>query len=710
MQIINELPGRIRLKNTQLYFDSGLSKYINLYTQNLYGVKNCRVNPASCTILIIYDTEKTDYNLLQRNIDNAIKSALSQSREDLKRYDVYYEVLKKQDKARRGFLLFGITYILFKLKTSVFGKFSISRNIKVLQVASLVTIVGGYPLIKGYYRRFTKHMPTDSDILLKLTAVSFTLIRESSKGVLVLAFKALNDYIKYSAEAECLRALHDNISSTATMAWVTTADNGEILVPLDKLNIGDTIHVHTGEIIPANGKVTKGRAIVNSLYYTGQPVITHITRGHLAHEGLIVVTGEISIRISSLPQALYKQDISIKTLELNRRVVSYQEKVAPLAISAATLNFVFTGSMQNALSVLLLLCPSATGVAFASGMKSYFALLNKNSIYLRNVNTIEKILKVDNIVFDKTGTLTYGKMEIVDIISLSSDYKVSDILRICAACEVDNYHPIAITIQEEVVDDYDTSKVQSSVLIPSKGIKAIYDGHKVLIGNKKLLEQSKINISEGIERYNEFEEKLLTPIMISIDRKLIGIIAMQDILRQDSIELVKRLKSRGISNIALLTGDSPDKADNTAKILGINRVYANKRQSDKLDIIRQNKKDNVVLMVGDGVNDIPAMREADISVSFANTKCDRVKLGSDCIVFEDDITKLADLIVLTHKSYEIIEQNLLFTKLYNLSYGVFGFFTYFDLFAAKSLNTINSLLVLLLNKRIEYQNSRLSKI
>jgi cation-transporting P-type ATPase C len=357
--------------------------------------------------------------------------------------------------------------------------------------------------------------------------------------------------------------------------------------------------------------------------------------------------------------------------------------------------------MLKSLSLLLVATPSGAGVAVSTGIKSYISALSKHQIYLRNPGVFEKINKTSHIAFDKTGTLTQGVLLLRQTELYDSAYTEADLIRIAAACEADNYHPIAVTLQESAGADYDVTKVESSVYIPSNGVKAEYDGHRVIIGNLVFMEENGIDISAALEKYQRYESQFYTPVLISIDRILSGMFVLQDILRSGAVEMIGELKGRNLFKITMLTGDKKAKADHWAKRLGIDKVYSEVDERDKSRIIKENMKTDVVMMVGDGINDVLAMKDADVSISLANSSADRVKLASDGIIFEDNLDRLPQLFDLSRESYRYMKQNLAFAQFYNLAYSVLALITFLDPFSAKSINTMNSLIVLMLNLRIE---------
>ncbi|ATW26255.1 heavy metal translocating P-type ATPase [Candidatus Formimonas warabiya] len=703
MQEISVLPGRIRWRNPSLTYNKALARYINVYVDNLYGVKYSVVNHITASILVFYDPFKTDYRIIGRNIENAISSALQNKPEPIRAYDEYAQALEKRDQAKRNFFIYGTIYLALKVKDSIYGKFPFSKNIRILQAASLVTIIGGYPLLKSLYQKFSKHIPTDSDLLLSLTALSFTLARESAKGVSLLMLKALNDYLKYAADAESFRLFNQSRSRTSGMAWLVFPSGQENLVHLETLKREDVIAVHEGEVITVQGEVIEGSAYVNALYYSGQPIISRIAKGSMVDAGMSLLSGNLRIKIKSLPEKTEKGFLKKEDMRIHQRVSQYRKTITPIALGAGAASFLLSGNIMNALAVLLVLTPSGAGTALSTGMKSYITLLNKHKIYLRRPEVFEKIIDTNHIFFDKTGTLTYGRMELVSVTSFDPNFSDAELIQICAACESDHYHPISLTLQDEAQKkSREIPRAKNAILIPSKGVRATYEQHTVLIGNKEFMHENGIDLGDRQEMVQSWEKRLLTPVLVSIDHELTGIMALADVVREGAGDLIERIKQKGSVDLTLLSGDHAYKSKYIAQKLGIGDVYSNCSDQDKAKVIEEYKTWETVMMVGDGINDVMAMREADTSVSFVNFSCDQVKLNSDVIIFEDHMLRLADMIALSQRAYRKMNQCISLSQLYNIFLGGLAFVGAIDAFQAKSFNTINSLMALLFNKQIEY--------
>jgi len=706
VEAINILPGRIRFKSGTIYNNKPLARYIDTYTDGLFGVTYCNINIYTCSILIKYDSKKTDFNTIKNNLSSVINTTAMDTEEELNHYNIYYKTLEKKNISRNKFLAFSLIYIFFKTKQISFGKFSLSRNVLLFQLASAVTIIGGYPLFKKFLNQSTKSISAKSEVILNMSAISFTISRESSKGVLVLVLKHMNNYIKLASDAACMKTLNCNMSRTSGMAWLIRDNQQEILQNVKKLKIDDIIVVHKGELIPADGEIIQGKASVNSLYLIGQPIINEVTIGNMVHEGIILIEGELKIKVSNIPKEYNKTDLLLKDLNVTAKLNVYENIITPISIGLATVNFLFTGNILNALGILLVFTPSASRTALNSGIKNYVTALSKQNIYLRNPECIESISNTTQVIFDKTGTLTQGNMNILRIDSLDDKYSTDEILTLCSECEADSYHAVALTFKEATQNMHitNTNRVTNIIKVPSKGVEAYYNEERVLIGSVDFLIEKGIDTSIAYDMLDEYKKIHCKPILLSVNGKLAGLFAMQDIIRPSSIKLIKKLRQIGLKNIYLLTGDNFDAALDVANRLSIDedKIFSGYNYEQKEIFIKEHSDKGNIIMVGDGINDEMAMRSADVSVSFSNNACDKLKLQSDCIIFENDMEKLADLILISNKSLKKINNSITISQVYNSFFGMLAFFQYFDAFTAKSLNTMNSLMILLINERIRW--------
>jgi len=427
-------------------------------------------------------------------------------------------------------------------------------------------------------------------------------------------------------------------------------------------------------VIPTDGEIIEGKAYVNSLYLTGQPITNEVSIGNTVYEGIIIVEGELKIKVSRVPEEYREAELSLKNLKVNSNLNRYENHIALISLGMATLNYLITGNILNAFSILLVLTPTASRTALNTGIKNYATVLKKQNIYLRNPECIESIINATGVVFDKTGTLTQGNMDIIRTDSFDDNYSLDELLVICSECEADSYHPVALSFKEAThgMNISSINKIENITKFPSKGLEAYYNEKRVLIGNITFLNENGVDTSKALDKLEEYQKMHCNAILVSINGKL--------------------------------TGDNSDTAIDVANKLLIdkNKIFSGYNYKEKKKFIEEHRNKGKIIMVGDGINDEGAMSAADVSISFSNSACDKLKLQSDCIIFENDMVKLADLILISDKSLRKINHSIAISQGYNLFFGALAFFQCFDAFAATTLNTINSLMVILLNERIRW--------
>ena len=594
MQEISTLPGRVRFRLPEI-FNKEIANYIHVSLEKLVGVKYTKVNHHTSSVLIIYDANKLSKQNLEYRIRDIVK--LKDKKTNLLQYEEsYLTAINNLKKSKNRLFFYGVLYLLFKLKTSIFGRFSISRNVRLLIAASAITTIEGYPLLRRLFKGISSKTPIFSDILLKVTAMALIFLREDGTGCLLLCLKYMNDYLRYATEVEYLKLINQTILDNSYMVRTTTKEGLELFIPTSSLRIGDIINLNAGEFIPADGVILEGAAAFDEVFGTGQIIVKNKECNHKVFEGEKIISGSIRLEVMELPINIDNLNKSFEPLHLQERVVRYQETIGPISIVLAMFKYLTTGDFLSALSIMLLLCPTASELAVNAGMNSYIHLLGKHRIFLRNPNVIEKIANIEHMAFDKTGTITQ-------------------------------------------------------------------------IGCKTL------------------SSELELP---------------KDTVRAEAKALISSLKSLGIGNLSLLTGDNFNRATEIAKELDIKNIYSNCSRYDKGNVIQKIKVHGTVMMVGDGVNDLEAMKNADVSVGIMHECSDKVKLYSDCVLFDDDLLKLRDFIILSNKSEMAINSHFKFSKSYNIGFGLLAIFIPFNPYYAKTLNTLNSMLVMLLSKRIEY--------
>ncbi|KAB3535755.1 cation-translocating P-type ATPase [Alkaliphilus pronyensis] len=687
MEVVSFVPGRVRLKLDIIRKNNELSQGFKLYFKELEGVEGVKVNPIIGTVALKYNPSIIDVNTLKSKVSSIADSNgkyLEYISED---YKDYLKEERNLQIAKNKMLIFGSIYLLYKIKQYFFGKFFIGSSLPVLKVAAAITLIKGYPQLKASYHKIGKYFPTNPDKLLLVAGTALTLSREGNKGTMLLFLKAFTDALQSYSRLQIMRILIENKGTHNSLVWYNHNEN-QYLLPIQYLEEGDVVTFHQNDTIVVDGIIMEGNALINHLYYSGQPEIKRVRKNTNVYDGMVVVSGNIKVKVKRIPDKAPKSDLILNSLNIGKRVKRYQEKSLYFASALALLSLMITGSSLAALSVLLLMTPSASKVALNAGIANYLKLLMKNKIILRNINTIENVVNANSIVFDKTGTLTDGNLRIGKIEIYDDKYTQEDIIQIAASCEGNIYHPVASAFtkgKEKLEYNNDT------IYIPSKGIISNYKSHRVVMGNARLMMKEKFSLVNE-KKSKDKQLNYYIPIYFAVDHKLRAKILLIEDMEVNSPQLIRQIKGLGINDISIISGDLKRNTENIANSLGVKNYIGGLSLNDKVEYIKDKRKNNTVIMVGDGINDTLAMEEADVSISFANGASQHTILKSDCLLMEKDLLLVARLIEITEKSYYKIQRNIDFSQNYNYVFGILAAFGYVGPFKAKSLNTFNSIL------------------
>ncbi|GAB6099067.1 heavy metal translocating P-type ATPase [Halanaerocella petrolearia] len=668
IQVLSSVPGRIRLKYSKIYKDKNKSQVMELYLQELHGVRNSRVNPVVGTILIVYDIKKIDIEILMQEITNFDQNKANYLQYIHQQHKDYFEKEKELQVTKEKIVLFGGIYIIYKLKSFLFGKSIFSSNLTTLVIASVITLIKGYPTLNKIYSKLENYFSMDMNKFLLSLGLIFTLLREG-KGVFLLVLKAITDALHIHSNLQIKSSLLQAKENPEELVWYPHQEE-EYLLPLTEVEEEDIISFYQNESIIVNGIIIQGEVVVNTMYHTGKPVTKELQTGDRVSKGMVVVSGEIKVKVTEIPQEQSKPDLSLEDLQIYQQVSVYQEKALFNASIMAICSYFITGTLFSPLAVLLAMTPLATEVALNTGLNKYLKLLLRNKIILRNINTIEKIINTDSIAFDKTGTLTEGRLKIVNVESFDENYSKEKLLKLSS-----NYKAAGeeISLREDKV------------------VKSTTNGYQMIMGSREVMSQDSLPVEQDMFPKEEYHSS----IYIAVDEQIRGRIDLTEAIVSRAPAAISKLRASGIEDISIVSGDSENNVRYIANKLGIKDYRAELTSREKKELIDTKQKNQNMIMVGDGTNDLEAMEVADLSISYLDHPCKQAIIYSDCILLEKRMDLISDLLDLTEKSYQRIEQNIQFCQTYNWVFGILSMLGYINPFMAKGLNTINSIIAIL---------------
>lgn len=444
-------------------------------------------------------------------------------------------------------------------------------------------------------------------------------------------------------------------------------DGKEEMIPTEEIRQGDLLRILPGETIPVDGTILSGETSVDQSIMTGESLPIDKSVGEEVFCGTINRFGSIDISATKVGEnsSLQKlirmvQDAENKQAPMQRIADRAASWLVPVALLIAVLAYVFSGNIVTAVTVLVVFCPCALVLATPTAIMAAIGQATKHGVIIKSGEALEKMGKVDIIAFDKTGTLTYGRLDVSDIISFDENVSERELLALAASAEARSEHPLGKAIVAYAAAEGVTlTEAEDFKMTAGKGILAEVSGRRVICGNEKFLVENGASIGQKVQSALErLRTQGKASILVADGRKCIGVIALSDVLRPEAKDMVSRLADMDTRTV-LLTGDHQKTADYFAKQVGISGVRAELLPEEKVQNIEKLQKENhTVCMIGDGVNDAPALKTADVSVAMGSMGSDIAVDAAEVALMSDDISKIPYLKRLSNATVRTIKASI----------------------------------------------------
>lgn len=536
----------------------------------------------------------------------------------------------------------------------------------------LGALIAGYEIAILAYNSLVKRHTIGPAMLMCIACVASFIIGHPEEGAAVTFLYFIAEFLEDYAEHRAKRSIKSLVEIAPETARVKVGDSEE-LRNVDDVNIGEIVIVKPGDKVPLDGSVVYGSSSINQASITGEsvPVLKEIGdevfSGTVNEDGYLemVVTKKAKDSVISKIVTLVKRSqLNVSETEsLVEKVAKYYTPVMMVAAICVALvpNLLFGQPLidwvYKALSLLVISCPCAFLISTPVGMVSAITSATKNGVLIKGSSYVEEMRDIKAVIFDKTGTLTEGKLVLSEVEVVDEAFSENDIVNIAASLEHKSSHPIAQSIVDyATMNDIEFDDIDEFKNVPGKGIVGIINGVEYYAANESLIEGSSFDISRDDINKRTSEGK--TIVFVGNSEKVLGIITVADKLRSNASEVVADLNSQGIQTV-MLTGDNKLAARKVADEIGINYVYSDLLPEDKLNLLDtiRNKFGNVA-MIGDGINDAPALARANIGIAMGAAGSDVAIETADVALMQDDISKLPYLFSLSHKTMGIIKQNI----------------------------------------------------
>lgn len=551
--------------------------------------------------------------------------------------------------------------------------FIIALLVKVNLTLQLILMLIAYILVGkdtvlGAIKNVEKGDFLDEKFLMTIATLGAILIGEYPEAVAVMLFYEVGELFQGYAINKSRKSIADMMDIKPEYANVIRNNKSQKVDP-DEVQIGETIEIKPGERVPLDATVVKGESTLDTSALTGESVPVEVREGANILSGCININGLIIAEVtkeyfdSTVNKVLdLVENASAKKSKSERLITRFSKIYTPIVIGLAVLlailppiisgEYNFRLWIFRALSFLVVSCPCAFVISVPLSFFSGIGAASRAGVLIKGGNYLEALSKVDTVVFDKTGTLTKGVFNVQKVVVLDKNIDEDKFISLVAAAESGSNHPISKSIQKYYNKEIDTNSINSIKEISGKGIEAIIDNRKILVGNEKL-----INIPKDISI-----DDIGTILYVEIDNKFAGYIVISDELKKDSKKTIKDLKDIGIKKTIMLTGDLEKVSKKVGKDLDLDEVYTNLLPQDKVskfeEIIENKKSKGNVVFVGDGINDAPVLARADVGIAMGAMGSDAAIEAADVVIMTDEPSKIVTAIKSSKRTMKIAMQNI----------------------------------------------------
>lgn len=605
-------------------------------------------------------------------------------------------------------LHFTIISIVFFILNVVLNLLKIETAFKPVWIS---IVISAFPFLVGAIKNIVKFKIKNS-LLITIAVIASVFVGEYFAAAEIAILMAIGELLEDYTVDRAKKGLNDLISSAPKKAkkLIKTNDSYTVKeVPIEEIENGDIIRVMPGEIISVDGIIKEGFSSIDQSILTGESLPVDKTVGDEVFCGSMNCFGSIDIvakdvensslqKFIDLVERAEKEQTPMQTV-IDRLAV----KLVPTALLIAIATFVIMvlskfdlyTSINRAVTVLVVFCPCALFLSTPTAVMASIGQASKHGVIIKTFNALEKLAKVNKIAFDKTGTLTYGKLNVNDIENFS-DFSDEKIMSLISSLESKSEHPIAKSVTE-YLDEKNIKKenVENFKMKIARGVEGEILGNKYFCGNEKYFRENNINIKDNAkEKIEKYSSEAKNIILFGDEKEVLSIVTLSDTLRENAKEMVENLKNFEIEPL-LLTGDNLSTAKYFSEKVGIIEVKAELSPEEKFENIKSLKENNVVCMIGDGINDAPALKLADVSVAMGKTGSDISIESANIVLMGHDVSKIVYLKKLANATVKTIKFNIIISLLINFVAVILSVLGVLNPLVGAIVHNLGSILVIL---------------
>ena len=675
-EIVHRLRGRIRIKSKAFkYVGNSLKLEIEKHLLQVRYIKSVEISLITGTILIYFE----DVSLSDQNLINLIQNTLNShifeicKNEKIEKSSKYVIERKLQEESPKEIVkkiiatagLLGYN-LFFKSKSTV----ALTGIRKFLNYNTLSTLVLAMPVLKNGINSLIKNKRPNADTLSSSAIISSILLGKESAALTIMFLEEVSELLTVYTMEKTRGAIKDMLSVGENYVWKEISEDNVKRVPIEEIKKDDIIVVQTGEKISVDGKIIKGEALIDQSSITGEYMPIKKSVGDDVYAGTIVKNGNISIiaekvgddrTVSRIIKLV--EDANSNKADIQNYADTFSAQLIPLNFILAGIVYASTRSLTKAMSMLVIDYSCGIRLSTAVAFSAAINTAAKNGILVKGSNFIEELSKAETVIFDKTGTITEGKPKVQSIEIFDNSISENEIIGLAGAAEEQSSHPLATSIMSEIKDrGIEIPKHNKIKTVVSRGVETKIGKGKeavtIRVGSKKYMLENNIDLTLATNAERGIYSRGEIGLYVAQDEKIIGLIGVSDPPRENIKKAINRLRNYGVDDIVLLTGDLRQQAETIASRMSMDSYESELLPEDKAkNILKFQSKGSNVIMIGDGVNDAPALSYANVGVALGGTRTDVAMEAADITITQDNPLLVPGVIGLSKSTVKTIKEN-----------------------------------------------------
>ena len=675
-EVIHRLRGRIRIKSKAFkYVGNSLKSEIERQLLQVRYIKSVEISLITGTILIYFE----DVSLSDQNLINLIQNTLNShifeicKNEKIEKSSKYVIERKLQEESPKEIVkkiiatagLLGYN-LFFKPKSAI----AITGIRRFLNYNTLSTLALAMPVLKNGVNSLIKNKRPNADTLSSSAIISSILLGKESAALTIMFLEEVSELLTVYTMEKTRGAIKDMLSVGENYVWKEISEDNVKRVPIEEIQKDDIIVVQTGEKISVDGKIIKGEALIDQSSITGEYMPIKKSEGDDVYAGTIIKNGNISIiaekvgddrTVSRIIKLV--EDANSNKADIQNYADTFSAQLIPLNFILAGIVYASTRSITKAMSMLVIDYSCGIRLSTAVAFSAAINTAAKNGILVKGSNFIEELSKAETVIFDKTGTITEGKPKVQSIEIFDNSITENEMIGLAGAAEEQSSHPLATAIMSEIKDrGIEIPKHNKIKTVISRGVETKIGKGKeaitVRVGSKKYMLENKVDLTLATNAERGIISRGEIGLYVAQDEKIIGLIGVSDPPRENIKKAINRLRNYGVDDIVLLTGDLRQQAETIASRMSMDRYESELLPEDKAkNILKFQSKGSNVIMIGDGVNDAPALSYANVGVALGSTRTDVAMEAADITITQDNPLLVPGVIGLSKNTVKTIKEN-----------------------------------------------------